>query len=169
MSRPAAFLDRDGVLIHDCGYPHRPDQLKMMEGATAAVKRLNDAGFVTVIVTNQSGIARGYFSEDTMHAFHKLLVAELAKGGANIDAIYFCPFHKVAVEARYEHPDHPDRKPNPGMLIRAAKDLDLDLSENSLMIGDNISDTEAARRAGVRGYLFRGGDLDQFVASILGN
>lgn len=169
MSRPAAFLDRDGVLIHDCGYPHRPDQLQMMPGAAAAVKRLNDAGFVTVIVTNQSGIARGYFSEETMHAFHKLLLAELAKAGANIDAIYFCPFHKVAVEARYEHPDHPDRKPNPGMLLRAAKDLNLELSQASLMIGDNTSDTEAAARAGVRGYLFRGGDLDQFVANILGN
>ncbi|MGI4818797.1 MAG: D-glycero-alpha-D-manno-heptose-1,7-bisphosphate 7-phosphatase [Janthinobacterium lividum] len=169
MPRPAAFLDRDGVLIHDCGYPHRPDQLQMMEGASAAVKRLSDAGYVIVLVTNQSGIARGYFDENTMHAFHDLMQAELAKGGAKLDAIYFCPFHKVAVEARYEHPDHPDRKPNPGMLLRAAKDHDLDLSNASLMIGDNVSDMQAAANAGVRGYHFHGGDLDEFVASILAN
>lgn len=168
MSRPAAFLDRDGVLIHDCGYPHRPDQLQMMPGAVEAVKRLNDAGYVTVIVTNQSGIARGYFSEDTMHAFHKLLLAELAKGGATIDAIYFCPFHKVAVEPRYEHPDHPDRKPNPGMLLRAAADLDLALDESSIMIGDNLSDMQAAKNAGVRGFHFTGGNLNDLVSTIVG-
>lgn len=167
MARPAAFLDRDGVLIHDVGYPHRPDQLKMMDGAAEAVKRLNDAGYVTVIVTNQSGIARGYFSEDTMHNFHKLLLAELAKGGAKIDAIYYCPFHKVAVEARYEHPDHPDRKPNPGMLVRAAADLDLSLDESSIMIGDNLSDMEAAKNAGVRGFHYLGGNLDSFVSTIV--
>ena len=168
MSRPAAFLDRDGVLIHDCGYPHRPDQLQMMPGAVEAVKRLNDAGYVTVIVTNQSGIARGYFSEDTMHAFHKLLLAELAKGGATIDAIYFCPFHKVAVEHRYEHPDHHDRKPNPGMLLRAAADLDLALDESSIMIGDNLSDMQAAKNAGVRGFHFTGGNLNDLVSTIVG-
>lgn len=168
MSRPAAFLDRDGVLIHDCGYPHRPDQLQMMPGAVEAVKRLNDAGYVTVIVTNQSGIARGYFSADTMHAFHKLLLAELAKGGATIDAIYFCPFHKVAVEHRYEHPDHPDRKPNPGMLLRAAADLDLALDESSIMIGDNLSDMQAAKNAGVRGFHFTGGNLNDLVSTIVG-
>ena len=168
MGRPAAFLDRDGVLIHDCGYPHRPDQLVMMPGAAAAVKRLNDAGYVTVIVTNQSGIARGYFSEDTMHAFHKLLLAELAKGGGEIDAIYFCPFHNVAVEHRYQHPNHPDRKPNPGMLLRAAADLDLNLDESSIMIGDNLSDMQAAKSAGVRGFHFLGGDLDQFTSTIVG-
>lgn len=168
MSRPAAFLDRDGVLIHDCGYPHRPDQLQMMPGAVEAVKRLNDAGYVTVIVTNQSGIARGYFSEDTMHAFHNLLLAELAKGGATIDAIYFCPFHKVAVEHRYEHPDHPDRKPNPGMLLRAAADLDLALDESSIMIGDNLSDMQAAKNAGVRGFHFTGGNLNDLVSTIVG-
>lgn len=168
MSRPAAFLDRDGVLIHDCGYPHRPDQLQMMPGAAEAVKRLNDAGYVTVIVTNQSGIARGYFSEDTMHAFHKLLLAELAKGGATIDAIYFCPFHKVAVEHRYQHPDHPDRKPNPGMLLRAAADLDLSLDESSIMIGDNLSDMQAAKNAGVQGFHFTGGNLDDLVSTIVG-
>ncbi|WEK57844.1 MAG: HAD family hydrolase [Candidatus Brevundimonas phytovorans] len=166
MSRPAAFLDRDGVLIVDSGYPHRPDQLVLIPGAAEAVKRLNDAGYVTVIVTNQSGVARGMFSEAVMHGFNALLVERLAEAGARIDAVYACPFHAEAVDDRYRHPDHPDRKPNPGMLLKAVVEHDLDPAR-SLMIGDQPSDMEAARRAGVAGYRFQGGDLDQFVSEIL--
>jgi D-glycero-D-manno-heptose 1,7-bisphosphate phosphatase len=164
--RPAAFLDRDGVLIIDSGYPHRPDQLVLIPGAAEAVKRLNDAGYVTVIVTNQSGVARGLFSEETMHGFNAQLVQRLAEGGGRIDAVYACPFHAEAVEARYRHPDHPDRKPNPGMLLRATAEHHLDPAR-SLMIGDKGSDMEAARRAGVAGHRFQDGDLDQFIAGIL--
>lgn len=164
--RPAAFLDRDGVLIVDSGYPHRPDQLVLIPGAAEAVKRLNDAGYVTVIVTNQSGVARGLFSEATMHAFNALLVERLAEAGARIDAVYACPFHAEAVEDRYRHPDHPDRKPNPGMLLKAIAEHDLDPAR-SLMIGDQASDMEAARRVGVAGHRFEGGDLDALVAAIL--
>ncbi|PQZ74670.1 MULTISPECIES: HAD-IIIA family hydrolase [unclassified Brevundimonas] len=167
MSRPAAFLDRDGVLIFDCGYPHRPDQLVLIPGAAEAVKRLNDAGYVVVIVTNQSGVARGLFSEETMHGFNALLVERLAEAGARIDAVYAAPHHAEAVDARYRHPDHPDRKPNPGMLLRAIAEHDLDPAR-SLMIGDQPSDMEAARRAGVAGHRFpEGGDLDHFVAGVL--
>ena len=169
MSRPAAFLDRDGVLIVDCGYPHRPDQLVLIPGAAEAVKRLNDAGYVTVIVTNQSGVARGLFSEETMHGFNALLVERLAEAGARIDAVYAAPHHAAAVDQRYRHPDHPDRKPNPGMLLRAIAEHDLDPAR-SLMIGDQPSDLEAARRAGVAGHRFpEGGDLDHFVAGLLAN
>ena len=163
--RPAAFLDRDGVLIVDSGYPHRPDQLVLIPGAAEAVKRLNAAGYVTVIVTNQSGVARGMFSEETMHDFNRLLVARLAEGGGRIDAVYACPFHSEAADERYRHPDHPDRKPNPGMLLRAAAEHDLDLSR-SFMIGDQPSDMEAARRAGVTGHRFTEGDLDQFIRDL---
>ena len=166
MKRPGAFLDRDGVLIVDCGYPHRPEQLVLIPGAAEAVKRLNNAGYVVVIVTNQSGVARGLFSEETMHGFNALLVERLAEAGARIDAVYACPFHAEAVDARYRHPDHPDRKPNPGMLLKAVAEHDLDPAR-SLMIGDQASDMEAARRAGVAGYRFEGGDLDQFVGAIL--
>jgi D-glycero-D-manno-heptose 1,7-bisphosphate phosphatase len=166
MSRPAAFLDRDGVLIVDSGYPHRPDQLVLIPGAAEAVKRLNEAGYVTVIVTNQSGVARGMFDEETMHGFNALLVERLAEAGARIDAVYACPFHADAVDARYRHPDHPDRKPNPGMLLKAITEHDLDPAR-SLMIGDQPSDIEAARRAGVAGYRFEGGDLDHLVAAAL--
>ena len=167
MKRPGAFLDRDGVLIVDCGYPHRPDQLVLIPGAAEAVKRLNDAGYVVVIVTNQSGVARGLFSEETMHGFNALLVERLAEAGARIDAVYAAPHHAEAVDDRYRHPDHPDRKPNPGMLLRAIAEHDLDPAR-SLMIGDQPSDMEAARRAGVAGHRFpEGGDLDQFVVGLL--
>ena len=166
MSRPAAFLDRDGVLIVDSGYPHRPDQLVLIPGAAEAVKRLSDAGYATVIVTNQSGVARGMFSEETMHGFNRRLVQRLAEGGGRIDAVYACPFHAEAADARYRHPDHPERKPNPGGLLTAAAQHELDLSR-ALMIGDQPSDMEAARRAGVTGHRFTEGDLDQFVRDIL--
>ena len=166
MKRPGAFLDRDGVLIVDCGYPHRPDQLILIPGAAEAVKRLNAAGYVVVIVTNQSGVARGLFSEETMHGFNALLIARLAEAGARIDAVYACPFHAEAADDRYRHPDHPDRKPNPGMLLKAVAEHDLDPAR-SLMIGDQASDMEAARRAGVAGYRFEGGNLDHLVAAAL--
>jgi D-glycero-D-manno-heptose 1,7-bisphosphate phosphatase len=165
--RPAAFLDRDGVLIPDAGYPHKSEHLILTEGAAGAVKALKDAGFITVIVTNQSGVARGMFSEEVMHSFNRDLIALLEQGGGTIDAIYHCPFHEKAVEERYRHPDHPDRKPNPGMLLRAAADHGLALDHTSLMIGDNESDMEAARRAGVRPYRFEGGNLLDRVRQIL--
>lgn len=160
--RPAAFLDRDGVLIEDVGYPHREDQLRLIPGAAEAVKRLNAAGYLCIVVTNQSGVARGYFTEERMHAFNALVVDRLAEAGARIDAVYACPFHAEGVIADYVHPDHPDRKPNPGMLLRAIADHGID-PDRSLMIGDQPSDLEAARRAGVDGHLFQGGDLDTFV------
>ena len=162
MSVPGAFLDRDGVLIEDSGYPHRDEDLKLIPGAAAAVRRLNAAGYLTVIVTNQSGVARGLFDEDRMHAFNALLTARLASEGARIDAVYACPFHADAVVERYRHPDHPDRKPNPGMILRAVVEHDIDPAR-SILIGDRGSDMEAARRAGVEGLLFEGGDLDAFV------
>ena len=91
MSVPGAFLDRDGVLIEDSGYPHLDEHLRLIPGAAAAVKRLNDLGYRTVIVTNQSGVARGLFDEDRMHAFNALLLERLADEGARIDAVYACP------------------------------------------------------------------------------
>lgn len=162
MSVPGAFLDRDGVLIEDSGYPHLDEHLRLMPGAAAAVKRLNDLGYRTVIVTNQSGVARGLFDEDRMHAFNALLVERLADEGARIDAVYACPFHAEATVEHYRHPDHPDRKPNPGMLLRAIAEHDID-PVRSFMVGDQPSDMEAARRAGVKGLRFEGGDLDIFL------
>lgn len=166
MSRPAAFLDRDGVLIEDVGYPHRPEHLRFIRGAAAAVRRLNEAGLPVIVVSNQSGVGRGYFTRAQMDAFMALAVSGLAEQGARIDAVYVAPHHPAAALEEYRHPDHPDRKPNPGMILRAAEEHDVDLGR-SILIGDKESDLEAARRAGVRGYLFEGGDLDAFVAGIL--
>jgi D-glycero-D-manno-heptose 1,7-bisphosphate phosphatase len=164
--RPAAFLDRDGVLNVDLGYVHRVEDLAWIEGGPAAVRRLNAAGYLVIVVTNQSGIGRGYYDEAAMDAVHAALRAHLASAGAALDAIYACPFHPQASVERFRHPDHPDRKPNPGLLLRAMQDFAID-RERSFMIGDKDSDMEAARRAGVAGHLFEGGDLNVFVQELL--
>ncbi len=165
--RPAAFLDRDGVLNIDLGYVHRTEDLTWIEGAPAAIKRLNDAGYWVIVVTNQSGIGRGYYDEAAMDAVHDALRGHVAAAGARIDAIYACPFHPEAALEHFRHPDHPDRKPNPGLLLRAMQDFAVDKAR-SFMIGDKDSDMQAASRAGVAGHLFEGGDLDAFVKRVLG-
>ena len=165
MKAKAAFLDRDGVLIVDGGYPHKPEDLVFIDGAAAAVRRLRHAGFRIVVATNQSGVARGLFTLDQMDAFHALMRDALAAEGGEIDALYACPYLPDAPVVAFSHPDHPDRKPNPGMILRAIADLDLD-PDRSILIGDKDSDLEAARRAGVTGIAFHGGDLDAFVAML---
>ncbi len=164
--RFAVIFDRDGVLNVDTGYCFDPDKLEWMPGAMDAVARVNRAGAVAVITTNQSGIGRGYYTEDQMHAFHAEMLRQLAAQGARIDKIYFAPHHEDAPEARYRVADHPDRKPNPGMLLKALADFAVPPS-HAIMIGDKESDIEAARRAGVAGFLYRGGDLDAFIAERL--
>ncbi len=165
---PAVFLDRDGVLIEDTGYPHLEEHLRLMPGAAEAVRRLNQLGYLCVIVTNQSGVARGLFTEDQMKAFNALIVRKLASRGGMIGAVYACPFHSEGQVAAYIHPDHPDRKPNPGMLLRAIADHGVDPAK-SFMIGDQPTDMEAAQRAGVSGFLFPGGDLYAFVQDLIGH
>lgn len=165
---PAVFLDRDGVLIEDSGYPHLEEHLRFVPGACEAVRRLNQLGYLCVVVTNQSGVARGLFTEDQMKAFNALLVRRMAGQQAVIGAVYACPFHADALDERYRHPDHPDRKPNPGMILRAIADHRIDPAR-SFLIGDQPSDLEAARRAGVPGFRFEGGNLDQFVKELLGH
>jgi D-glycero-D-manno-heptose 1,7-bisphosphate phosphatase len=161
-----AILDRDGVLNLDVGYAYRPDQLVLVEGAAAAVRRLNDAGWAVAVVTNQSGVARGLYDEAAIGVFHTAMDAALAASGAHVDAWYYCPFHPDATVPAYRHADHPDRKPNPGMVLRALADFAVS-PDRAFLIGDQPSDIEAAWRAGVAGYLFRGGDLDAFVAKTL--
>jgi D-glycero-D-manno-heptose 1,7-bisphosphate phosphatase len=163
---PAVFFDRDGVLIEDTGYPHLETDLILMPGAAQALRRLNDLGYKTVIVTNQSGVARGLFSLDQMHDFNALLVRTLADQGGRIDAVYACPFHSVGSVPEFIHPDHPDRKPNPGMILRAIIEQGIDPAQ-SFLIGDRQSDLEAAHRAGIPGHLFTQGNLDDFVRALL--
>lgn len=166
MSRAAVLFDRDGVLNVDEGYSYDPARLVWIEGAKAAVKAVNDAGALAIVVTNQSGIGRGYYTEAQMHAFHAAMTAELAKSGARIDAFYFCPFHEDAEHEALRVADHPDRKPNPGMLLRAMAEHGV-AAARAVMIGDKPSDMEAAARAGVEGVLFKGGDLYPVVLAAL--
>lgn len=163
--RPAAFLDRDGVINVDHGYTYRPEDLAFIDGAPDAIRRLNEAGYLVVVVTNQSGVARGYYGEVDVERFHAHMQAELAKAGARIDAFYSCPYHPEGVIAEYRL-DHPDRKPKPGMILRALRDLPIDAGR-SFLIGDLPSDIAAAAAADISGHRFTGGDLDDFVAGVL--
>ncbi|MGH7024633.1 MAG: D-glycero-alpha-D-manno-heptose-1,7-bisphosphate 7-phosphatase [Caulobacteraceae bacterium] len=164
--RAAVILDRDGVLNVDHGYVGAIDRLEWIPGAKRAVRRMNEAGLLVVVATNQSGVARGLFDLAAVEALHEQMRADLAVEGARIDAFYVCPFLADAPVAAFAHPDHPDRKPNPGMILRALADWSID-PERALLIGDSERDLEAARRAGIRSALFPGGDLDQFVASLV--
>ncbi len=163
----AVFLDRDGVLNVDHGYVHDPARLEWIAGAREAVALLTAAGLKVIVVTNQSGIGRGYFDEAAMDGFHGAMRAELARLGGRIDAFYFAPHHEDAVVEAYRVADHPDRKPNPGMILRGLADFGLQ-PEEAILVGDKDTDVEAARRAGVEGLLFPGGDLHDFIRQGLG-
>jgi len=164
--KAAALLDRDGVLNVDRGYTHRPEDLTFTPGAVAAVRRLNQSGRKVIVVTNQAGVARGLYDEAAVDRFHAAMNAALETEGARIDAFYYCPFHPEANVEAYRHVDHPDRKPNPGMVLRALRDFGV-APARAFLIGDRQSDIQAAAAAGVRGYLYRDGDLDQFVQDVL--
>jgi D-glycero-D-manno-heptose 1,7-bisphosphate phosphatase len=163
--RPAAFLDRDGVINVDHGYTYKAEDLDFVPGAPAAIRRLNQAGFCVVVVTNQSGVARGYYGEDDVARFHAHMQRELGKSGARIDAFYTCPYLAEGTVPAYSV-DHPDRKPGPGMILRALRQLPIDPSR-SFMIGDKPSDMAAAAAAGIAGHRYSDGDLDDFVAGVL--
>jgi D-glycero-D-manno-heptose 1,7-bisphosphate phosphatase len=162
MQRPALFLDRDGVLNEDHGYVHRWEDFRWVPGAKEVIGAFNRAGWLVFVVTNQSGIGRGYYTEEAMHALHARMTEDLARSGARVDAIYHCPQHPEAEVEAYRHPDPPDRKPNPGMILRALAEWPVDV-ERSILVGDKPADMEAAVRAGIRGLLFQGGDLSKFL------
>jgi D,D-heptose 1,7-bisphosphate phosphatase len=166
LCRPAAFLDRDGVLNVDKNYTHRLEDLIWIPGAREAVLKLNSEGYLVFVVTNQAGVARGYYDEAQVVAFHERMQDDLAEIGAHIDAFYYCPFHEEASVAGYRAVDHPDRKPNPGMILRAMREWKIDAAR-SFLIGDRESDIEAARRAGLRGFRYSNGDLRTFTDAIL--
>jgi D-glycero-D-manno-heptose 1,7-bisphosphate phosphatase len=147
----AVFLDRDGTIIEEVGYLSSPDQVLLLPSAAQAVRRLNERGIPVVVVTNQSGVARGFFTEESVVAVHAAVRALLAEHGARIDAFYFCPHHPDGTIPSYTR--HCScRKPLPGLLESAASDLSLNLA-SSIVIGDKQLDVETARSAGARGVL----------------
>ncbi len=147
-SSKALFLDRDGVINEEVGYLYRPADVRFLPGLVPLLQTAQHLGYRLVVVTNQSGIARGLYTEEDFHHLMDHMRAELARDGITLDAVYFCPFHPTHGTGPYLR-EHPDRKPGPGMLLRAADDLALDLG-TSLMIGDRCSDIAAANAAGVR-------------------
>lgn len=153
MLAKAVFLDRDDTLIEDPGYLADPAGVHLLPGAAHAVKALAAGGYKIVVVTNQSGIARGLLSEETLQAIHDELRRQLAEHGAALDAIYYCPFHPEGVVERYAV-ESDLRKPRPGMLLQAAREMDLDLKA-CWMVGDSYRDVEAGQRAGCRTILLR--------------
>ncbi len=163
--KPCAFLDRDGVINVNVDNVHRIEDFRWMPGMPGAVKLLNDAGWLAIVVTNQAGIARGYYTEQEFAAFTAWIDGRLAEAGAHVDATYYCPHHPTAGLGAYLA-DCGCRKPAPGMLERAIAEWQPDVGR-SLMIGDQPSDMQAAAAAGLRGILYQGGDISEVVRGIV--
>jgi D-glycero-D-manno-heptose 1,7-bisphosphate phosphatase len=147
--RPALFLDRDGVLVEDTQYLGRAEDVRMIAGAADAIARCNDLGIPVVLVSNQSGIARGLYDWTGFAAVQAALAAALARAGARLDAVFACAHHADG-QAPFNVADHPWRKPNPGMIVAAGERMKLDLAQ-SWIVGDRASDVAAGRAAGLAG------------------
>jgi D-glycero-D-manno-heptose 1,7-bisphosphate phosphatase len=150
-ARRAVFIDRDGTLTEEVGYVNHPARLRLLPRSAEAIRRLNESGVAAVVVTNQAGIARGYFSEEVLQAVHEALHHQLKRAGAHLDGVYVCPHHPSEGAPPYRA-DCTCRKPKPGLLQRAAAELDLDLGR-SVLVGDKASDLVAARAVGSRSVL----------------
>ncbi|HEY7547056.1 MAG TPA: HAD family hydrolase [Blastocatellia bacterium] len=148
---PAFFLDRDGTINEDTGYISSPDELVIYPWTAEAIRLINESGAKAIVITNQSGIARGFYTEETLAEIHDHLKEELAREGAFIDGIYYCPHHPRVGDKRYRI-ECECRKPALGLINRAVADHEIDL-ERSWMIGDKASDIRMAAEAGVRGAL----------------
>ena len=147
----AIFMDRDGTVCEEVGYVNHPLRCALLPRSAEAIRRARTAGFRTVIVTNQAGVARGYFEEEMIGRVHDRLRGLLAESGASVDAIYYCAHHPEVGPPGYRR-DCDCRKPRPGLLLRAAAEHGIDLSR-SYMIGDSTKDVEAAKAAGATGVL----------------
>ena len=151
----AVFLDRDGTINEEVGYLDSLDKLKIIPGAYEAIRLINESGMKAVVISNQAGVARGFFTEDFVKITHEHLQAALRQKGAYIDNFYYCPHHPTDGIDPYRK-DCNCRKPAPGMLLQAAHDLDIDLTR-SYLVGDRFRDMEAANKVGVKGVLVKTG------------
>jgi D-glycero-D-manno-heptose 1,7-bisphosphate phosphatase len=155
MGTPAIFMDRDGTLSHEVGYVNHLSRFRLFPFAVGAVRAINRAGFLAVVATNQAGVARGYFPESLIHEVHESLRAAMSEGGARLDGVYVCMHHPAVGEPPYRQ-DCECRKPRPGLLLRAAADLGIDLT-HSYVIGDREGDLRLAWNVGARGVLVKTG------------
>lgn len=157
----AVFFDRDGVLNEEVGYLFEVEKFRWIEGAIDAIKLCNEKNFLAIVVTNQSGVARNFYTEDDVKKIHDFMQEDLKKFNAHIDAFYYCPHHADGVVEKYKKICD-CRKPKPGMILQAAKDFDIDLKQ-SILFGDSQRDIDAANNAGVKGIFFNGGNLFDLV------
>jgi D-glycero-D-manno-heptose 1,7-bisphosphate phosphatase len=160
--RPAVFFDRDGVLNKDDGYVHRIEDVQWLEGAREAVKLCNDRGYLVFVVTNQAGVARGYYRVEDIERLHAWMDERFAEAGAHVDEYQYCPYHEEGTVAEFARSSD-RRKPAPGMLLDCLRGWPVDVGR-SFLIGDRPTDIGAAQAAGVPGHLFTGGNLADFVA-----
>ena len=151
MTRRAIFMDRDGTISDEVGYVNHLSRYRLLPRSLQAIRLVNDSGFLAVVTTNQSGVARGYFSESLVEQVHERLLAWARDSGARLDAIYYCPHHPQEGDPPFRS-DCDCRKPRPGMIRRAAREHDIDLSR-SYVVGDTRADIEAGAAAGVPGIL----------------
>ena len=159
MSNKAVFFDRDGTLNVEVGYLYEFDKFKWIDGAIEAVKFCNDNNYLVIVITNQSGVARGFYTEDDIKKLHTQMNEELARYSAHIDDFYYCPHHPNGAVEKYRM-DCDCRKPKSKMIEEACLKYNIDKT-NSLMIGDSERDVQCAQNAGIRGILFEGGSLLQ--------
>jgi D-glycero-D-manno-heptose 1,7-bisphosphate phosphatase len=155
MKQRAVFIDRDGTISEEVGYINHVSRFRLFPYTAEAIKHLNDNGWLAIVITNQAGVARGYFAEDMVAAVHGKMTNELSSQGSRIDAIYYCAHHPSVGEPPYRV-DCDCRKPKPGLINRAASEFDLDLA-GSWIVGDRYSDVELARNAGVKSMLVLSG------------
>ena len=163
--KPAAFFDRDGVINLDHGYVGEAARFELVEGAARAIRLCREAGYLIFVVSNQAGVAHGFFDERAVEALNAHMKAMLAREGAILDDVRYCPHHPDAKLERYRK-DCAWRKPAPGMIRDIARHWPVDLGR-SFLVGDKQSDLEAAAAAGLRGFLYENGPLDGFVSGVL--
>ncbi len=166
MKLKAAFFDRDGVLNVDKSYLYKIEDLEWIDGAKEALAYLTQQGYTVFVVTNQSGIARGYYTVDDMNRLHEFMAQQVAAAGGKIEKFYYCPHLPEGKIAEYAV-ECDCRKPKPGLILRTFEEYDID-KEAAFLIGDKPRDVESAEAAGIKGYLFSGGNLLNFVKEIVG-